>query len=83
MSELEIVIIISFILLISIYVVVRNHNTSNDKIIKEKSKKYKEKVAEAYYSTMIPKDYNDKQELTKYNKGTYRNEKGQYASLKK
>ena len=32
---------------------------------------------------MKPKDYNDKQELTKYNNGTYRNEKGRYASLKK
>lgn len=30
-----------------------------------------------------PSDYNDKQVLTKYNKGTYRNEKGRYASLDK
>ncbi len=30
-----------------------------------------------------PNDYNDKQVLTKYNKGTYRNEKGRYASLNK
>jgi hypothetical protein len=83
MSELEIVIIVSFILLISLYGVIRNHNLNNDKNIKDKDKKYKEKVAEAYYNSMKPKDYNDKQELTKYNKGTYRNEKGRYASLKK
>jgi pantothenate kinase type III len=30
-----------------------------------------------------PNDYNDKQVLTKYNKNTYRNEKGRYASLNK
>jgi len=83
MSELEIVIIISFILLILIYVVIRNHYLKNNQKIEVIEKEYKEKVAEKFYSTMKPKDYNDKQELTKYNNGTYRNEKGQYASLKK
>jgi len=82
MSELEIIIIISSILLISLYVVIRNHNANNDKKNKKKDlKNHKEKVAKAYYSSMNPKDYNDKQVLTKYNKGVYRNEKGRYASL--
>lgn len=82
MSELEIIIIVSFTLFIALYVVIRNHNTNNDKKNKKKdSKNYKEKVAKAYYSSMKPKDYNDKQVLTKYNKGVYRNEKGRYASL--
>ena len=31
----------------------------------------------------VPSDYNDKQVLTKYNKGTYRDDKGRYASLPK
>jgi hypothetical protein len=31
----------------------------------------------------VPSDYNDKQVLTKYNKGTYRDGKGRYASLPK
>ena len=84
MSELEIIIIVSFTLFIALYVVIRNHNANNDKKNKKKdSKNYEEKVAKAYYSSMKPKDYNDKQVLTKYNRGTYRNEKGQYASLKK
>lgn len=82
MSELEIIIIVSFTLFIALYVVIRNHNANNDKKNKKKdSKNYKEKVAKAYYSSMKPKDYNDKQVLTKYNKGVYRNEKGRYASL--
>tara|TARA_R110002167_G_scaffold70465_6_gene198828 strand:- start:6262 stop:6513 length:252 start_codon:yes stop_codon:yes gene_type:complete len=83
MRELEIVIIISFILLILIYVVIRNHYLKNNQKIEVIEKEHKEKVAEKFYSTMKPKDYNDKQELTKYNNGTYRNEKGRYASLKK
>ena len=84
MSELEIVIIISIVLLISLYVVVRNHNAHNDKKVELKEKKNKEdieKVAKEYYDSLKPKDYKDKQVLTKYNKGVYRNEKGRYASL--
>ena len=84
MSELEIVIIISSILLISLYVVVRKHKAHNDKKaeIKEKVKKdHINKVAENFYESLKPIDYNDKQVLTKYNKGVYRNEKGRYASL--
>tara|TARA_Y100001980_G_C14446984_1_gene231732 strand:- start:335 stop:574 length:240 start_codon:yes stop_codon:yes gene_type:complete len=30
-----------------------------------------------------PRDYNDIQSMTKYNKNTYRDEKGRYASLNK
>lgn len=84
MSELEIVIIISSILLISLYVVVRNHKAHNDKKaeIKEKEKvEHIKEVAKNFYDSLKPKDYNDKQVLTKYNKGVYRNEKGRYASL--
>ena len=84
MSELEIVIIISIVLLISLYVVVRNHNANNDKKIELKEKKNKEdieKVAKAFYNSLKPKNYNDKQVLTKYNKGVYRDDKGRYASL--
>lgn len=34
-------------------------------------------------SSRKPKDYNDKQNLTKYNHGTYRDEKGRFQSEKK
>jgi len=84
MSELNVIIIVSVILFFSAYIVVKRYKDSKDKKIKFVVKQNEKKinVAKDYYSTFKPKDFNDKQVMTKYNKGTYRNEKGQYASLK-
>ena len=63
-----------------------------DESVKEE---YKEEVKEVYQrhkvvlndniiiykETIRPKDFNDKQKMTKYNKNTYRNSKGRYVSL--
>ncbi len=50
---------------------------------------YKEEINDAYEKhkvvleeTIKPKDFNDIQRMTKYNKNTYRDSKGRYASLK-
>ncbi len=50
---------------------------------------YKEARNDAYEKDKVvlkqmikPKDFNDIQRMTKYNKNTYRDSKGRYASLK-
>ena len=55
---------------------------------------YKEEINDAYEKHKVvlnetikpkkikPKDFNDIQRMTKYNKNTYRDSKGRYASLK-
>jgi len=83
-----IIICIACIVLLSIVIKIRN--TKQAKIIEKQTKDFEKELKSAYKKNKEeiekkrkPKDYNDKQVLTKYNVGTYRNEKGQYASLNK
>ena len=89
MNEMEIISIASIILICVLIIVVKQHNEKNDKNSNSKEDEYQKMVEIVYKEknkfsdkTIKPKDYNVKQVLTKYNKGTYRNSKGRYASLK-
>lgn len=77
------IICIAVILLISFIAKANKKKPENKKVVKEFHKERKNDYNKPPKEDKKPSDYNDKQVLTKYNVGTYRNEKGQYASLNK
>lgn len=52
-----------------------------EKIDEEIVKKFEDNKVVLKGTLKRPRNYNDKQAMTKYNKNTYRDEKGRYASL--
>lgn len=80
-------VIVSLVLMVIIYQFTKR-KCFGRQVTKEPSfelnkEELKPKLTQKETKKHVPSDYNDKQVLTKYNKGQYRNKSGRYTALPK